>query len=65
MVFVMKKRYGDFIWFYSEEVSAACLTSAQRTEILKFDGVIGIAVRIPIVLGTVAFIGILLVLLFR
>lgn len=37
------------------EVSAACLTSAQRTEILKFDGVIGIAVRIPMVLGTVAF----------
>ena len=37
------------------EVSAACLTSAQRTEILKFDGVIGIEVRIPMVLGTVAF----------
>lgn len=50
----MEKRYGDFIWFYFEEVSAACLTSAQRTDILKFDGVIGIVVRIPIILLTVA-----------
>ena len=30
------------------------MTSAQRTDILKFDGVIGIVVRIPIVLLTVA-----------
>lgn len=34
------------------ETSGACLVSAQRTDILKFDGVIGIAVRIPMVLLT-------------
>mgnify|MGYP001132968848 CR=1 FL=1 len=45
----------DMVALLFYEVSAACLTSAQRTEILKFDGVIGIVVRIPMVLGTVAF----------
>ena len=45
----------DMVGLLFYEVSAACLTSAQRTEILKFDGVIGIAVRIPMMLGTVAF----------
>ena len=44
----------DLVSLLFYEVSAGCLTSAQRTDILKFDGVIGIVVRIPIVLLTVA-----------
>ncbi len=45
----------DLVSLLFYEVSAACLTSAQRTGILKFDGVIGIVVRIPITPSTVAF----------
>lgn len=37
------------------EVSSACLVSAQRTDILKFEGIIGTLVRIPTVLFTVYF----------
>mgnify|MGYP006868337734 FL=1 len=40
----------DMVVLLFYEVSAGCLTSAQRTDILKFDGVIGIVVRIPIIL---------------
>ncbi len=32
------------------ETSGACLISMQKTDILKFDGVVGIAIRIPAVL---------------
>lgn len=32
------------------ETSGACLISMQETDILKFDGVVGIAIRIPAVL---------------
>jgi len=45
----------DSIVLLIYEVSDACLVSAQRTDILKFESMIGIAVRIPLILLTLHF----------